>query len=114
MLLTGATLYAQQAHPVDKVAKTPTTAELHIDMGLQCESCHGDGKKGPVDSDKCLECHKSFAAVAVKTQDMKPNPHANHMVDSGELECTQCHHGHEQMTVICLRCHQNFTFHRHK
>lgn len=103
-----------QTAPLTTPDGKPTTAKKHIDNGLDCTACHGEGKKQPVESDKCLECHESFKAVSERTKDMKPNPHANHLVDSDGVECTQCHHGHKAMTVVCLRCHASFTFDRHK
>ncbi|WP_420237097.1 cytochrome c3 family protein [Telmatobacter bradus] len=92
----------------------PYTSQLHIKAGLGCEACHGTGKKAPVEADKCLECHESFKAVSERTQDMKPNPHANHLVKMNSVECTDCHHGHKTNEVVCKTCHQDFDFSRHK
>ncbi|WP_420239010.1 cytochrome c3 family protein [Telmatobacter bradus] len=114
VLLFSAIVFAQDAAPTMMVNGKPTTAKKHIDSGLECSACHGEGKKTAVESDKCLECHESFKAVSERTTDMKPNPHANHLVNDDGVECTQCHHGHKANTVVCLRCHTNFNFDRHK
>jgi fumarate reductase flavoprotein subunit len=114
-LALSAALYAQNTTPpLTTAGGKPTTAQKHLDAGLTCKECHGEGRKAPVEADKCLECHESFKAVSERTKDMKPNPHANHLVESDTLECTQCHHGHKAMTIVCQRCHQSFTFDRKK
>lgn len=114
LVASGVTLLAQNAASLTTPDGKPTTAKKHIDSGLDCTACHGEGKKQPVESDKCLECHESFKAVSERTTDMKPNPHANHLVEGDGVECTQCHHGHKANTVVCLRCHSSFNFDRHK
>jgi fumarate reductase flavoprotein subunit len=111
--LTGLSAQNQSA-PLTTADGKPTLAKKHIDNGLDCAACHGEGKKQPVEADKCLECHESFKAVSERTKDMKPNPHTNHLVESDGVECTQCHHGHKATTVVCLRCHTNASFDRHK
>jgi fumarate reductase flavoprotein subunit len=90
----------------------PFTANRHITAGLECKSCHGEGKKQPVTGDKCLECHTSFEEVAKRTQDMKPNPHENHITESTDLDCTKCHQGHKADVVYCTNCHTGLTFKR--
>lgn len=112
-LLAGTFALAQQA-PSSAAQTKPMLAQRHISSGLECASCHGEGKKTPVQSAKCLECHESFKAVSERTKDMTPNPHANHLVDTGTLECTQCHHGHKASEIVCTSCHDNFTFDRKK
>lgn len=87
-------------------ASAPIVSEQHIAAGLECANCHGPAeKKVPVESEKCLECHTSFAEVAKRTARLKPNPHANHFVDSGVAECVGCHHGHSPRTLVCTDCH---------
>jgi hypothetical protein len=113
LVATCAAAQQKPAAPSSAPSK-PFLAQRHISAGLECASCHGEGKKIPVKSAKCLECHESFKAVAERTKDMNPNPHANHLVDTDSVECTQCHHGHKTDEIVCLDCHQNFTFDRKK
>jgi len=89
----------------------PFLADRHATKGLECAACHGEGeKKQPVKADKCLECHTSFQEVAEQTKDLKPNPHSNHLVESGDVECTSCHHGHKVSEIFCQSCHDNMKF----
>jgi hypothetical protein len=113
--LVATCVSAQQKSAASSSAPArPFLAQQHAAAGLKCASCHGEGKKTPVESAKCLECHESFKAVAERTKDMKPNPHANHLVDTGTLECTDCHHGHKASEIACTNCHNNFNFTRKK
>lgn len=93
-------------------AKSSFTSDRHLAQGLQCSDCHGEGKKQPVRGDKCLECHQSFEEVAKRTEDMKPNPHSNHITESTDLDCTNCHKGHKQNEIYCVTCHKTMTFNR--
>ena len=95
----------------------PFTADRHVARGLNCAnciscfSCHGEGdKKTAVGSDKCLACHRSFKEVAEKTQGLRPNPHQNHLVESGNVECTSCHNGHKANEISCWSCHATMNF----
>lgn len=107
--LAAAFLFAQFA--IGQEAKH-FTADKHVAKGLDCAACHGDGPKKPVHGAKCLECHTSFEEVAKKTTDIKPNPHANHIVESSDLECTECHQGHKADVVYCANCHSGLAFKR--
>jgi hypothetical protein len=86
------------------------TADRHKAAGLECQSCHREGTKKPVESDQCLTCHESFEAVAKRTKDLNPNPHDNHITQNAE--CTQCHHGHKADDNVCMSCHSSMEFKR--
>jgi fumarate reductase flavoprotein subunit len=113
--LAGSVVLAQdnkEASPFYNQAK-PFLSDRHVARGLECSACHGDAeKKGPVAQDKCLTCHTSFGEVANATKDVTPNPHANHLVESGDLECTSCHHGHKPSEIFCHSCHADMKFER--
>ena len=80
---------------------------------MECTSCHGDTTpQKPVETAKCLECHKSFDEVAKKTADMSPNPHSNHIVDSQDLDCSSCHHAHKANELYCTQCHADMEMQR--
>ncbi|MGD0229601.1 MAG: cytochrome c3 family protein [Syntrophorhabdales bacterium] len=86
-------------------AATPapsTLADRHAAHHVSCEGCHGNGPKKAVEMMRCFQCHKSYAAVAERTKDLKPNPHDSHLVD---LECNVCHHGHKPFELYCNTCH---------
>jgi DnaJ-class molecular chaperone len=82
-------------------------ADTHNANGNTCEDCHGDGPKKPVPMQKCLSCHKSYAKVATRTQDLDPNPHDSHLID---LACTKCHQGHKPQVNYCQTCHADMEF----
>ena len=89
----------------------PFLADRHIAAGLKCGSCHGDAEpKQAVATKQCLQCHESFEALAKRTADIKPNPHTNHLVDSGDAECNFCHHGHKANEIGCRSCHADRVF----
>ena len=82
-------------------------ADRHAAKGVQCASCHGPDAKNPQEPTlaTCTQCHPTKALVE-KTKDVKPtNPHTSpHYRD--QLDCTNCHHGHEAPEVFCDQCHQ--------
>ena len=53
---------------------------------------------------KCTQCHATVTLVA-KTKNVKPqNPHVSpHYQD--QLECTNCHHMHEESENFCGQCY---------
>lgn len=84
----------------------PYMSDRHVTKGMECKSCHGDANpQKPVETAKCLECHKSFEEISKKTEDMSPNPHSNHIVDSQDLDCSSCHHAHKANELYCSQCH---------
>ena len=103
---------AKETSPFYNQSK-PFLADRHVANALECSACHGEGeKKEPVSADKCLQCHTSFQEVAAQTKDLKPNPHSNHLVESGDVECTSCHHGHKPSEIFCHSCHETLKFER--
>ena len=93
----------------------PFTADRHKERGLKCEACHGDPEPKTAASPKsCLTCHKSLEAVADRTNDRERNPHNNHLTQSSDVECTDCHHGHKADTILCHQCHTGMTFEKMK
>ena len=80
-------------------------ADRHIAKGLQCESCHGPGKKIEEPGlEQCAKCHEP-KALAEKTKNAKPrNPH-NSPHYNLTLECNFCHLQHEKPVNFCAQCH---------
>jgi fumarate reductase flavoprotein subunit len=88
-------------------------ADRHKDRGVACAVCHGDeNPPKPAAAGKCMTCHKSLEAVAERTKDYDKNPHKNHLTESMEVSCVQCHNGHKADEPACLRCHSGMTFAR--
>jgi Cytochrome c3 len=84
----------------------PYLSDRHVAKGMECTSCHGDTTpQKPVETPKCLECHTSFDEISKKTVDMSPNPHANHLIDSQDIDCSSCHHAHKANELYCTQCH---------
>lgn len=87
------------------------TADRHKEMGFSCEVCHQEAEPTtPASGKSCLACHESMEAMAEKTKDFVPNPHDNHMTQSSNIECTQCHQGHKADVSLCEQCHAGLTF----
>ena len=86
--------------------------ELHQSRGLTCISCHAESlpQKAPASS-KCADCHGDEAAVANRTSNKTPNPHAPPHLAPGETQnCEECHHVHKPSEVTCTDCHHSFNF----
>ncbi len=81
-----------------------TSADRHKAIGVSCDACHGAGTRNTVEMKQCFQCHGSYAKVAEKTKDLKPNPHDSHAVD---LECNLCHVGHKPFENYCGTCHKD-------
>jgi fumarate reductase flavoprotein subunit len=91
--------------------KEAVTADRHKARGLACDACHSEAQpKAPATAKACLTCHQSLTAVAERTKDFDKNPHNNHLTESSEIECTQCHHGHTADTPVCHQCHEGMKF----
>jgi cytochrome c553 len=105
-IFMSAALAAGSAFAADAGAQK-FLADRHVAKGVQCASCHGPDAKNPKEPtiDTCTQCHPTKALVE-KTKNVKPtNPHTSpHYQD--QLECTNCHHGHEAPEVFCDQCHQ--------
>ncbi len=88
-------------------ANAPGIAGRHAAAGVACAVCHGPDKKNLQEpaTETCTQCHNTKALVK-KTSKVKPqNPHTSpHYQD--QLDCTNCHHGHEAGENFCNQCHQ--------
>lgn len=85
----------------------PFTADRHKARGLKCEACHKEAQpKTPATAAACLTCHKSLANIEKRTENFNVNPHKNHITESSEVECTQCHQAHKEDILLCNNCHQ--------
>lgn len=95
-------------------AQTPSSdfnAGKHTNKGLPCEACHGKNMAVEEPTIKqCSTCHdpKQLAQKTSSTDLSKHNPHQSPHYGT-ELECTNCHHGHEEPENFCSQCH-NFKF----
>ncbi|MDR0311022.1 MAG: cytochrome c3 family protein [Acidobacteriota bacterium] len=92
-------------------------ADKHKDRGVTCGVCHNGeaDPKSAASPKSCLSCknHDSWNAVAKLTNNdkgFKFNPHHNHITESNDLDCTQCHQAHKADTIICYNCHQGMKF----
>ena len=66
------------------------TADFHTAHGMKCDTCH---KTTPAET------------LAKKSAEKKvePNPHYSHL---GDVNCTECHKGHQKSELMCNQCHQ--------
>jgi len=87
------------------------TADRHKKRGMECTGCHGEAQpKAAAPKKACLACHTSLEAVAERTKDYERNPHKNHLTEASDVECTDCHHGHQADTPLCHQCHEGMKF----
>lgn len=88
------------------ICSAENLADFHVQQGAKCEVCHQEQAPKPnsrVNPQNCLACHKSFEAVAERTNKLEPNPHNSHL---GEVPCSDCHQGHKEYKNMCNDCHQ--------
>ena len=116
LLIVGAAI-SQDAREVQTIQEKKPTADRHKERGVTCSVCH-DGEvepKSAASPKSCLTCknHGSLNVVAERTnmdKGYKFNPHNNHILESNDLECTQCHQAHKDETIVCYNCHQAMKF----
>ena len=102
VLILAALFAAASAQAAEKFG-----TDVHTARGMTFEMCHGKGNPAeldPPDIKKCTQCHATVTLVA-KTKNVKPqNPHVSpHYQD--QLECTNCHHMHEESENFCGQCY---------
>jgi len=102
VVLTVGLFSAYLAFAQPQTGKPPLLAEKHVASGLTCASCHGNAKPNDVALGTCLSCHGSYQELARKTASRSRNPHDSHYPG---LECTTCHHGHQEQENFCATCH---------
>lgn len=89
------------------------TADRHKERGMACVGCHKEEQpKTAAEAASCLACHKSLESVGERTKDFVQNPHQNHITDSSDVQCTQCHQSHKEDTILCHNCHAGMKFER--
>ena len=97
----------------------PTTIKH---KGLECTTCHVDGKLTPPDAKTCLACHReesidkagerfNFESYFKDPRDgseirkeVAINPHDNFHYGRTD-QCVNCHREHRPSTVTCEKCH---------
>ncbi len=83
------------------------TVNAHTAKGLACTVCHPKPDVMP-DTATCSGCHPKDQ-LAEKTAGVKPhNPHISPHYGK-DLDCVNCHVGHEASVNFCVQCH-NFSF----
>ena len=91
--------------------KESFTADSHKERGLACAACHKEEQpKTAASGEACLTCHNSIEAIAERTKNFNKNPHKNHLTDSSDIACTECHQGHKANISLCNQCHTGFKF----
>lgn len=74
----------------------------------QCDSCHNKDmvvKDGLYqENGACIDCHGSYPELATKDKH-DIDPHDSHL-NLGNLNCTTCHSGHQESSLICNSCHE--------
>lgn len=99
LTLAGGLVLSAQAGAADFLA------DRHVARGTQCTACHVKGAPAPgtkVKSETCLSCHGPVEKLADRTKQVDPNPHYNHLIDVG---CMECHQGHKPSINMCSSCH---------
>ncbi|BDY06776.1 flavocytochrome c [Ferrimonas sp. YFM] len=80
---------------------------LHKEF-TECSSCHTAGMQVrdnlAAENAACVDCHGSYPELA--TEDRHDiDPHDSHL-DLGNLNCTTCHSGHQESSMVCNSCHE--------
>ena len=95
------------AHAVD----TGPLLEKHNARQIACASCHKEAPNRKPAGAVCLTCHGDQKALAARSANAKPNPHAPPHLAPGETQdCNDCHHLHQASENACADCHRGFRF----
>jgi hypothetical protein len=87
----------------DRAIAQQLLGDRHKAAGIACAGCHKETPPHvPVPTAVCMTCHGTYAAIAAKTANDTPNPHASH---KGDLPCESCHHSHKASVDYCAQCH---------
>ena len=98
-------------------------AYVHAQAGVTCQDCHPQtvvilvgelasnithNYPQPLDTlsfqtQACLQCHGTYAQLALRTQNLARNPHDSQM--PGQLECRTCDQMHADFIYYCGQCH---------
>jgi Cytochrome c3 len=107
VFLAGLLISTQRLHGADNLL-----VAIHHSAGIDCAQCHQEKPPSHApSSDTCIGCHGDLQAVAKKTENASPNPHAPpHAPPNGNMACTECHHVHRPSEVTCSSCHRDFFF----
>lgn len=119
-----ATCHNMDSH-VESFLTSSYLDNIHQQANVGCKDCHSDYtlvdemksivsyvtgnyddpmKEADYSQDGCLNCHRSYSSLAVRTSNLEPNPHSSHL---GEIDCTLCHKSHRPSEIYCSQCHQN-------
>ena len=79
-------------------------ADFHTEtLKLPCTTCHATKDEMPTTA-TCVQCHPKDKLVE-STKDVKPtNPHKSPHYNA-DLDCVNCHVGHEESVNYCGQCH---------
>ena len=108
---------------VDSYETSSHLDSLHREAGVLCKECHHVSPFEAISEvvsyitfdyetpmapmtygmEDCLECHRSYESLVERTAHLEPNPHNSHF---GEIECTLCHHSHQEAELLCDQCHE--------
>ncbi|AJC86436.1 flavocytochrome c, heme subunit [Campylobacter sp. RM16704] len=92
----------------DNVDLNKTMKPHHKSVQISCKDCHGaipKEKFKPVQTQTCLNCHKSKEFLAQRLDFLdKKNPH-NSIHDGLNLNCYSCHNEHKPSYNMCEDCH---------
>ncbi|PMG49555.1 flavocytochrome c [Shewanella sp. 10N.286.52.B9] len=72
-----------------------------------CQTCHREDMKIDdaltLENAACIDCHGGYEELALK-ESHGVDPHNSH-IDLGTLNCTTCHSGHKESSLMCNSCH---------
>src|SRR5262245_12580645 len=85
-------------------------ANLHVQKGLSCSSCHGNDLIPDANATQpnARDVTRHVAMEKIAERHKGPsylNPHASHL---GNIACGSCHYAHQESKAYCLNCHTNF------
>lgn len=103
------------------MAQEIVSMKKHVEMGLECTSCHKDGNMKADVTPNCIACHATKGddyyygergadgkpVVKEYIESKKARMASFHDSHGGKIRCTVCHTSHkEPEQLYCNNCHQ--------
>lgn len=80
----------------------------HEVLDFDCKTCHGEpigDNYGIVTTQKCLQCHKSYDALAKRSGHLGYDDNIHASPHYPDMDCNICHSSHKKSTNYCAMCH---------
>ena len=115
LIFSASLVVAEEKPDWDALSKEYTLKPHHKAAKFDCVMCHSESDPAdfePLETENCLDCHKTAQKVADRLKFMDKNhtnPH-NSFHDGLSLDCYECHAEHEPSANLCSDCHTTTTW----